>query len=64
MEDLMGVLIEVDFVSGEVLHGTDEVDREVGRMWEDYHRAVELGGVAFPELNEEFARLARAVSGR
>lgn len=64
MDFEMGVLIEVDFARGEVLHGVDEVDREVGRLWEDYHRAVELGGVAFPELDEDFARLARAVSGR
>ena len=60
----MGVLIEVDFARGEILHGVDEVDREVSRMWEDYHRAVELGGVAFDELDEEFARIDRAVSGR
>ena len=60
----MGQVIEVDFQTGEVLEGVDEIDREVSRMWEDYHRAVELGGVACPELNESFARLARAVSGR
>ena len=59
----MGQVIEVDFVHGEILHGVAEYDRDVGRLWDDYHRAVELGGVAFDELDEEFRDFARAVGG-
>lgn len=59
----MGELIEVDFKAGEILLGVDEYDRDVARLLEDYHEAKRQDGVCFDELDEEFARFARAVEG-
>ena len=59
----MGQVIEVDFVRGEVLHGVDEMDAEVSALWDEYHRAIENGGVDLPLVEEGFAELHRAVFG-
>ena len=59
----MGQVIEVDFVRGEILHGVDEMDAEVAAMWEEYHRAIENGGVDLPLVEEGFEALQRAVFG-
>ena len=56
----MGELIFVDFVRREVL---EPDDREVQKMWEDYHEAVANGGVNFPFVEEGFAALHEAVLG-
>lgn len=57
----MGKVIEVDFVNHERLEGVDEYDREYTRLLDDLHTAIQMGGVAFDELNEDFARFARAI---
>ena len=59
----MGMLIEVDFVRGEILHGVAEYDRDFTRLLDDFHEATRQGGVAFDELDEEFRAFARAVGG-
>jgi len=57
----MGKVIEVDFVAGERLEGVEESDVEFTRLLDDLHTAIQMGGVAFDELNEDFARFARAI---
>ena len=56
----MGELIFVDFKRGEVL---EPDDREVQKMWEDYHAAIAGGGVDFPLVEEGFAALHDAIFG-
>ena len=56
----MGELIFVDFKRGEVL---EPDDREVQKMWEDYHEAVANGGIEFPLVEEGFRNLHAAVFG-
>ena len=59
----MGQVIEVDFVRGEVLHGVEEFDGEVGKLLEEFHEARRMGGMDFPLIEEGFEALHRAVFG-
>ena len=57
----MGQVIEVDFHTGERIEGVDDADREFTRLLDDLHPAIQMGGVAFDELNDEFREFARAI---